>query len=309
MTQPTPIRRDGEHPSTLDAALRAAARGWHVFPLRPGTKRPALHGEEQCPQIRDCAGGHRKWEDRATTDPDRIRRAWADRPFNVGIATGPSGLLVVDLDLPKTNSSQDTPDGATTFTALCERTGQPLPTTYRTRTASGGQHLYFTAPDGIRMPNSAGKLGQLIDTRAWGGYVVAPGSLTPTGAYTVLDDRAPAPLPAWLHSLLTPVRSAAPSRAAIADRAVRAKRYALRGLEAETASVARAAQGERNSTLLSAARALGRFIAWGDLPRDVVEEALQQAGKAAGLAPRACAATIRSGLNWSIAHNPQRRAA
>ncbi|WP_327161785.1 bifunctional DNA primase/polymerase [Streptomyces zaomyceticus] len=309
MTQSTPIRRDGEHPSTLDAALSAAARGWHVFPLRPGTKRPALHGEEQCPKIRDCAGGHRKWEDRATTDPDRIRRAWADRPFNVGIATGPSGLLVVDLDLPKTNSSQDTPDGATTLTALCERAGQAVPATYRTRTASGGQHLYFSAPSGIRMPNSAGKLGRLIDTRAWGGYVIGPGSLTPTGAYTVLDDRAPAPLPAWLHSLLTPTRSTAPSRAAIADRAVRAKRYALRGLEAETASVARAPQGERNSTLLSAARALGRFIAWGDLPRDVVEEALQQAGEAAGLAPRACAATIRSGLNWSIAHNPQRRAA
>lgn len=193
MTQSTPIRRDGEHPSTLDAALSAAARGWHVFPLRPGTKRPALHGEEQCPKIRDCAGGHRKWEDRATTDPDRIRRAWADRPFNVGIATGPSGLLVVDLDLPKTNSSQDTPDGATTLTALCERAGQAVPATYRTRTASGGQHLYFSAPSGIRMPNSAGKLGRLIDTRAWGGYVIGPGSLTPTGAYTVLDDRAPAP--------------------------------------------------------------------------------------------------------------------
>ncbi|WP_174855817.1 bifunctional DNA primase/polymerase, partial [Streptomyces rishiriensis] len=30
----------------LRAALDAAARGWHVFPLRPGTKRPALHGEQ-----------------------------------------------------------------------------------------------------------------------------------------------------------------------------------------------------------------------------------------------------------------------
>ncbi|MCX5391543.1 bifunctional DNA primase/polymerase [Streptomyces sp. NBC_00094] len=309
MTHATPIRRDGEHPSPLNAALSAAERGWYVFPLRPGTKRPALHGEEQCPQIRDCAGGHRKWEDRATTDPDRIRRAWADRPFNVGIATGPSRLLVVDLDMPKPNSSQDTPCGVTTFTALCERAGQPVPATYRTRTASGGLHLYFTAPPGVRMPNSAGKLGALIDTRAWGGYVVAPGSITPAGPYSVLDDRTPVPLPGWVHSLLTPPRSASPSRAALAGRAGRAQRYALRGLEAETTSVARAVQGERNSTLLSAARALGRFIAWGDLPRVVVEEALQQAGESAGLAPKGCAATIRSGLNWSIAHNPQRRAA
>ncbi|MFB6839002.1 bifunctional DNA primase/polymerase [Streptomyces sp. NPDC056361] len=309
MTQPTPIRRDGEPPSQLNAALDAAERGWHVLPLRPGTKRPALHGEEQCPQIRDCAGGHRKWEDRATTDPDRIRRAWADRPFNIGIATGPSGLLVVDLDLPKPSSNRDAPEGATTFEALCERAGQPVPDTYRTRTASGGTHLYFIAPPGFRMPNSAGKLGKLIDTRAWGGYVVAPGSLTPAGAYTVLDDRAPMPLPAWLYTLLVPPRSATPSHAAVADRAVRAQRYALRGLDAEVESVARSVQGERNSTLLSAARALGRFIAWGDLPRDVVEQALQQAGESTGLAPKACAATIRSGLNWSIAHNPQRRAA
>ncbi|MFF3317054.1 bifunctional DNA primase/polymerase [Streptomyces sp. NPDC003035] len=293
----------------LYAALSAAERGWSVFPLRPGDKRPALHGEEQCPRIRDCAGGHRKWEERATVDPDRIRRAWADRPFNIGIATGPSGLLVVDLDRPKRKSSWDAPDGATTFHALCERAGQAVPDTYRVRTASGGEHLYFTAPDGARMVNSAGKLGRLIDSRAWGGYVVAPGSLTRTGAYTVLDNRDPVPLPDWLHALLVPRRASAPSRAAVADRSVRAARYALRALDLETASVQNALQGERNTTLLSAARALGRFIAWGDLPRNVVEEALQQAGEAAGLSTRACAATIRSGLNWSIAHNPQRRAA
>ncbi|MEU9701966.1 bifunctional DNA primase/polymerase [Streptomyces sp. NPDC047981] len=293
----------------LFAALTAAERGWHVFPLRPGDKRPALHGEDACPRIRDCAGGHRKWEERATMDPDRIRRAWADRPFNVGIATGPSRLLVVDLDKPKRKGSADAPDGATTFRALCERAGQAVPDTCRVRTASGGQHLYFTAPYGARLINSAGRLGQLIDTRAWGGYVVAPGSLTPAGAYTVLDDRAPVELPDWLHALLVPRRVSAPSRTAVADRSVRAARYALRALDLETTSVQNALQGERNSTLLSAARALGRFIAWGDLPRNVVEEALQGAGEAAGLSTRACAATIRSGLNWSIAHNPQRRAA
>jgi hypothetical protein len=294
----------------LHAALTAAERGWHVFPLRLNDKRPALHGEDACPGIRDCAGGHRKWEDRASMDPDRIRRAWSTLPFNVGIATGPSGLLVVDLDLPKrkSNSNEGTPCGVTTFEALCERAGQAVPDTYRVRTASGGQHLYFTAPVGERLANSAGRLGKLIDTRAWGGYVVAPGSLTPNGAYTVLDNRAPVPLPDWLHAQLTrsPVR---PSRPAVADRDVRAHRYALRALNLETASVQNAPEGERNTTLLAAARALGRFIAWGDLPRDVVEQALHWAGQAAGLSERSCAATVRSGLNWSIAHNPQRRTA
>lgn len=130
------------HPATnwrglLDAALSAAARGWHVFPLVPGTKRPALHGEAACTRTGVCAGGHRKWEQRATTDPDLIRPTWERAPFNVGIATGPSGLLVIDLDLPKHNSSADAPCGAATFGALCERTGQAVPDTYRVRTASG----------------------------------------------------------------------------------------------------------------------------------------------------------------------------
>jgi hypothetical protein len=56
------------HTATADAdnpllgwALYLAAMGWHVFPLAPGTKRQ--------PAVKD-------WENRATTDPDRIRRCW-----------------------------------------------------------------------------------------------------------------------------------------------------------------------------------------------------------------------------------------
>ncbi|MER6500196.1 bifunctional DNA primase/polymerase [Streptomyces sp. NPDC001455] len=306
MTQPTLIRRDGP---LLAAALDAAERGWHVFPLRPADKRPALHGEAVCPGIGDCAGGHRKWEDRATIDPDRIRRAWADRPFNIGIATGPSGLVVVDLDMPKQKKdSEGTPCGVTTFGALCERAGQAVPATYRTRTASGGHHLYFTAPPGTRMTNTAGRLGRLIDTRAHGGYVVAAGSFTSTGPYTLTDPTPPIPLPEWLHALLVPRQ---PSRALAAGRpsSSRAARYAAAALRAETATVRSAPEGERDCTLLSAARALGRFVAWGDLPRSVVEEALQEAGETAGLSPRQCCSTVRSGLNWSISRNSQRRAA
>ncbi|MFJ7018461.1 bifunctional DNA primase/polymerase [Streptomyces sp. NPDC101117] len=291
----------------LYAALDAAERGWAVLPLRPGDKRPALHGEDVCPGIGDCAGGHRKWEERATIDPDRIRRAWGELPFNVGIATGPSGLVVVDLDMPKRKSRADTPNGVTTFAALCERAGQAVPTTRTVRTASGGVHLYFTAPVDLRLGNTAGRLGKRIDTRAWGGYVVAPGSITRAGAYTLLNDMPPIPLPGWLSAHLT-VRHAARALTA-APSAVRASKYAAAGLNAETASVRQAPEGERNATLLRAARALGRFVAWGDLPREQVEEALQLAGEQAGLSPRSCMATIRSGLNWSIARNQQRRAA
>ncbi|POX44988.1 bifunctional DNA primase/polymerase [Streptomyces sp. Ru72] len=289
----------------MTAALEAAERGWHVFPLRPGTKRPALHGEAACTGTGPCERGHRKWEQRATCDPDRIRAAWSRAPFNVGIATGPSGLVVVDLDVPKDKSSSDAPCGATTFGALCERAGHAVPTTYRTRTASGGEHLYFTAPDGVRLTNTAGTVADSVDTRAWGGYVVAAGSITPAGPYEALCGFEAVALPSWLQTILQPPRKApeAPSAALTGQ----SRRYADAALANEARNVATAQVGEREAKLFRAARALGRFVAWGDLPRSVVEQALQEAGEAAGLSASECRSTLRSALNWSIAHNQVRR--
>lgn len=292
----------------LHAALDAAEHGWHVFPLRPGTKRPALHGETVCSRTGPCASGHRKWEQRATTDPDRIRAAWSRAPFNVGIATGPSGLLVVDLDMPKTTRSKgssDAPDGAATFRALCERAGHAVPDTYRVRTASGGQHLHFTAPNGVRLTNTAGTIGELIDTRAWGGYIVAAGSTTPAGPYEALSAPVAAPVPAWLLSILQPAPRAvqAPSGPVTAQ----SRPYADIALGNETRNVMSAQPGGREAALFRAARALGRLIAWGDLPRHTVEQALQEAGESTGLTAAECRSTLRSALNWSIAHNQVRR--
>ncbi|MGN9819618.1 bifunctional DNA primase/polymerase [Streptomyces sp. SD11] len=303
MTQPTDNRRA----SLMAAALNAAERGWHVFPLRPGTKRPALHGEAACPGTGPCVSGHRKWEQRATTDADRIRATWARGAFNVGIATGPSGLLVVDLDMPKDNSSADTPDGVATFRALCERTGHTVPDTYRTRTASGGTHLYFTAPAGVRLTNTAGTLAPLVDTRAWGGYVVAAGSITPAGPYEVLSGPVAAPLPEWLQTILkpSPVRSTGPLRLPAVD----GSRAALSALEAECAVVSAALDKQRNTTLNRCAFKVGRFVAWGDIPRHVVEEAFQGAGEGRGLTAAECRATIRSALDSSIRKARPREAA
>ncbi|NEA65396.1 bifunctional DNA primase/polymerase [Streptomyces sp. SID12488] len=298
----------------LRAALDAAARGWHVFPLRPGTKRPALHGEAACPGTGPCAAGHRKWEQRATTDPDRIRAAWSRAPYNVGIATGPSGLLVVDLDMPKLNGkngkgSSDTPCGATTFGALCERAGHRVPDTYRVRTASGGSHLYLAAPLGVRLTNTAGTIGPLVDTRAAGGYVVAAGSTTPAGPYEALSDSVAAPVPEWLLSILEPAPK--PVRAPSGPVAGQSGRYADVAFANEVHSVATAADGTRNATLLRAARALGRFIASGDLTRVRVEEALRgAAGGNATESQRYYDDVIRRALDWSITHNsPRGRAA
>ncbi|MEU5038038.1 bifunctional DNA primase/polymerase [Streptomyces rubiginosohelvolus] len=290
----------------LNAALNAAERGWRVFPLRPRDKRPALHGETACTGTGDCAAGHRKWEQRATTDPDRIRAAWSTGAFNIGIATGPSGLVVVDLDPVNAKDPKGTPDGATSLQALCERAGQTVPATYRTQTASGGHHLYFTAPGGTRLGNSAGRLGTHIDTRAHGGYVVSAGSALPNGAYEVVDPTEPVPLPEWLYALLTPHQS--PRALMAVTVPVRASRYAAAALRAETAAVAGAGEGVRNWTLVRAARALGRFIPSGDLARLEVEQALNSAGMAAGLRENECRKAVASALNWSVANNSGRPA-
>ncbi|MEU2874828.1 bifunctional DNA primase/polymerase [Streptomyces sp. NPDC007070] len=291
----------------LHAALQAAEQGWHVFPLRPDTKRPALHGEQTCPRTGPCTNGHLKWEQRATTDPDRIRAAWSRAPFNVGIATGPSGLLVIDLDVPKDKSSSDAPDGAATFGALCERAGHAVPTTYRVRTASGGMHLYFTAPDGARLTNTAGTIADSVDTRAWGGYVVAAGSMLPTGTYEALNSAAAIILPTWLHAVLQPAPTtpSGPLRLPTVD----GHRAALAALEAECAVLAAAPDGLRNVTLNRCAFKVGRFVAWGDLPRQVAEDAFQGAGEARGLTAAECRATIRSALDSSLRKARPREAA
>ncbi|MER5980133.1 bifunctional DNA primase/polymerase [Streptomyces sp. NPDC001857] len=286
----------------MNAALAAAERGWHVIPLRPGDKRPAGHAEKYCPGTGYCTNGHKTPEQRATTDTDLLAAAWAHRPYNVGIATGPSGLLVVDLDTLKPNDSKGTPDGVTSLQALCERAGQVLPDTYRVRTARGGEHLYFTQPPGVRLHSTAGRLAKKIDTRGWGGYVVAAGSATPDGAYTVLGDYDPVPLPAWLHDALSP---AARPQYAMANSMKSVRGYAAAALRSEVENVVAAADGTRNATLLRAARALGRLIASGDLDRGEVEQALSRA--AAGNATqsqRYYDDVIARGLDWSIAHNP-----
>ncbi|MFG3195458.1 bifunctional DNA primase/polymerase [Streptomyces sp. NPDC048208] len=286
----------------LASALTSAERGWPVIPLHPRAKRPAGHPERACPGTGRCTGGHRKPEQRATTNTELIHATWAMRPYNVGIATGPAGLLVVDLDVCKPEEREGAPDGATSLAALCERAGHTVPTTYRVRTARGGHHLYFTAPTGMRLKCSAGKLGPHIDTRAWGGYVVAPGSTTADGAYEVMDEAPVAPLPGWLAMLLTEQ----PKPVAVDLSPVRdGTRAAQVALERECAVITAAVEGGphgRNNTLHRSACKVARFVAWGHLPRHVAEQAIQGAGEATGLPPAECRTTIRSAMDWVTAH-------
>jgi len=265
------------------AALAAAERGWRVFPVRPGAKRP--------PAIK-------QWEDRATGDPDRIRRCWAHDAYNIGIATGPSGLIVIDLDVPhhgdRPPSGWDEPgvtDGADAFALLAERHGHRLPLdTYTVATPTGGTHLYYATPPSVELRNTNGHptggrisdtaLGWLIDTRASGGYVIAPGSTTHDGTYATTNGTAPAPLPEWLAALLTephPPRPHLGASPAPNDPVRHLDAYAEQALKGEADRVRAAQTGGRNAALNKAAWNLGRLITRGVLTEDTAYAVLSEA--------------------------------
>jgi Bifunctional DNA primase/polymerase, N-terminal len=309
----------------LSAALAHARCGWHVFPLRPGGKRPALHGEGRCPRTGPCHDGHLGWEQRATTDPARIHACWTHGPcFNIGIACGPSELVVIDLDTPKTGAAppaQSAPpgirDGVIVLTELYQRHGQPWPPATFTVATPSGRHLYFTAPPGLRLGNTAGRLGRCIDTRAAGGYAVAPGSIVAGRTYVAINPADPVPLPWWLAAQLADQvipPAVRPPGTPAASAVAHPDRYARAALDSEIRRVASAPVGRRNDTLNRAAFNLGQLIAAGLLPASLACTALTGAARRAGLdrdpgcGPRGIGATIRSGLAAG-ARNPRASAA
>jgi hypothetical protein len=224
MSRPVPSRTlvapgPGLRRRLLAAAFGYAERGMHVFPVCVGRKKPPLW---------------RDWEHRATADPDIIRSVWGRAPYNVGVACGPSGLVVVDLDTPEAAPGADPDlvsraaagdpaafaelcrqpdrwreagvrDGVGVLAALARRAGQPWPTTMTVHTATPGRrHLLYRAPDGVDLRNSARTVDWCIDVRARGGYVVGIGSEVDGRAYR-LDPGAPATpaeMPGWLLALV-----------------------------------------------------------------------------------------------------------
>ncbi|MFF4623858.1 bifunctional DNA primase/polymerase [Nonomuraea jabiensis] len=305
--------------STMPAALAAITRGWRVFPLTPHGKKPLR--------------GFTDWEQHASDDPDRIAAFWARAPYNIGVACGPSNLVVIDLDLPKLGEhppAKHARDGVTcgqeVFRLLCERRGQPYPgATLTVRTRRGGLHLYYTAPESARLRNTAGHkggLGWLIDTRAHGGYVVAAGSYVRqrdgTGPYEIVRDAPPAPLPAWLTEALTPAPPPAPSGDLLGDLpAHRLSKYGEAALRSEADRVAGAPGGSRNYALNLAAFNLGQLVTRRVLPEQVVTAALTRAAELANHrhpelplnSPREIAAVIASGLRAGMTAQPRRRKA
>lgn len=279
----------------MRAAQDAAARGFWVFPLGPGSKKPALR--------------RRNWKDLATRDPQVIARAWRRAAFNIGIACGPSRLLVLDLDPshgePPPPEWEGARHGRDVLARLTAAHRVPYPIhTYRVATPSGGEHIYFTAPETPKLGNSSGRLGWRIDTRGVGGYVVAAGSVLRGGApYRLLDDRSPAPLPDWLITALTPPPLPPPTTVHLAE--VRADAYVHAALAAQFERIVAAPRGQRHDTLLSAAGSIGRLVGAGMLTRDDAHQVLRGAADSHigihGFTEREAERVISDGLDFGIA--------
>ncbi len=137
----------------LSAALDYAAAGMPVLPLAGKVPR------------------NRGGLTSASSDVLVVSEWWQRWPdANVGIVTGPaSGYAVLDVDGPA---------GLRSLAALERRHGTLK--TAQVLTGSGGWHYWFRAPD-ESVRNSAGVLGDGLDVRGEGGYVVAPPSVHESG--------------------------------------------------------------------------------------------------------------------------------
>lgn len=254
--------------------VRAANRGYAVFPLEPGEKTPKR--------------GLKDWEHKACSDPGRVFAHWPTQSTGYGVACGPSRLVVIDLDVPKPEKGKLMPEawasipgivtGADVFAFIAEQAGvKGWPSTYTVATPTGGTHLYYRAPEASNFRNTQDVLGPMIDTRANGGYVVGGGSVTTAGTYEVIDAEDPGPLPDWLAKLLTPVPE--PERPRSAPRDIPSGPGRLPAL---VRTVAASQPGERTSVLVWAAFRLRDMIADGHAT-ELDGEQLVSAAVAAGI--------------------------
>jgi hypothetical protein len=212
----------------LAAALGYAARGWPVFPCRPGRKDPVTaHG------FRD-----------ASCDPATITAWWSRTPgANVAIATGAPGPDVLDVDLR--------PDG-TGWPALARarRDGLLAGPVALVRTRNGGAHLYYT---GTAQPCRSLRRHHL-DLKRAGGYVLAPPSVVPaddwaprgTGRYELVESYSGGGRLDWpaIVGLLDPPRAVPVPMSAPAPGT---------GIGGLVAWLARQGEGNRNAALFWAA--------------------------------------------------------
>ncbi len=162
-------------------ALKLAEQGFWVFRLRPNGKLPAFKG----------------WQMEATRDPKVIMRLFSgDKEYNIGIFTSKFGadkaLIVIDED------NKGEKKGAETLFQL-DFAGNDVPNTRVQTTPTGGRHHIYVCDRPLKQ--GANVLGDGLDIRSRGGYIVAAGSSLGDAEYTSNDNEIEA-APEWLVTRL-----------------------------------------------------------------------------------------------------------
>lgn len=178
-----PLESDNSEPMGHPATRRGSRKvpGPAILAVKRGFAVVGMNGKKPA----------EKWRDLGYREVDRLEREWPRDARGVGILTGPSGLVVLDLDVGE-------PDGWESLRKLAR--GRPIPATFTIRTPSGGTHLIFKAPKGRELKTCSGQVAPHVDVRAAGGLSVFD-SGDPDRPYTVADDRDPVQMPRWLVSL------------------------------------------------------------------------------------------------------------
>jgi Bifunctional DNA primase/polymerase, N-terminal len=186
-------------PPALTAARRYVRLGWHVYPVKPGTKRPALSEEDT---------GRKRGASNDLATVERMFRDPRCEYADIGVVTGAvSGIWVLDID------KDDKKDGFASLDKLLydhrDSRGHRarMPKTATVETASGGVHYYFRHPGRhVRDPT----LGRGIDVIGDNLAIVAPpsnGRRWGVGGFSRI-----APTPAFLLPLICEDRPRPPPR-------------------------------------------------------------------------------------------------
>lgn len=161
----------------LKNALHYAQYGWKVFPALYDAKTKRHKGLV-------------KWSFNASCDFKQIE-AWGKKfpRAYFCVALKQSDLTVIDVDNKMGKKGFD-------VLASLTASNSPLPQTLTAATPSGGRHYVFKG----FTRHSVSTLGKGIDTPV---MIPLPGSDVPgKGAYRIIDDHPPAPIPQWVVDLL-----------------------------------------------------------------------------------------------------------
>ena len=257
--------------TNLESALAYSSLGYKVFPIHGFINGACTCCKSPCPDNSKpgkhpaCRHGYKD----ASLDASVIRDWFEGKPW-LNLAIAPEANQVV-LDV-------DVKSGGMATLASWETEHGVMPATPKVKTGSGGRHFYFRLPDGVKVKNLEG-VQPGIDTRSFGGYVIAPHSLHSSGnryEWLVPLDTPLAQAPAWLIALIGE-KAKAPAQASSTTKSSGSMFGLVREEEpCDFASHPGSSSGDRHKTLL---RLTGIHLNRGDSLKSIEAMAIAWGGR------------------------------